>query len=186
MANQPLAFAELMAGGVLVLAGVSGSSIGEVIKGTFTWPPKSLVSTSTPGTSTSTSDGTNLTPSSTTVTPSGSNGAYSLKDLEQLWVNAGGPAAVAPVAGAIALAESSGIAGNVQQGQPYSTTGWGLWQITPGNSEPGIAVDNGLLNAQSNATAAVAKYNAAINQGLDGFSPWTTYTSGAYKTFLGG
>lgn len=43
MASQPLAFAELAAGGVLFLAGISGDSIGSVVKGTFTWPPKPLI-----------------------------------------------------------------------------------------------------------------------------------------------
>jgi len=40
MANQPLGFAEIFAGGILLIAGVSGDSIGSVVKGTFTWPPK--------------------------------------------------------------------------------------------------------------------------------------------------
>lgn len=34
MANLPLAFAELLAGGVLITAGATGSSLGDVVKGT--------------------------------------------------------------------------------------------------------------------------------------------------------
>jgi hypothetical protein len=40
MANQPLGFAEIFAGGILLIAGISGDSIGNVVKGTFQWPPK--------------------------------------------------------------------------------------------------------------------------------------------------
>jgi Lysozyme like domain len=105
--------------------------------------------------------------------------AYSYSQLEGYWISAGGPAAVAPIAAAIALAESAG-SNVIQQGQPYSTTGWGLWQITPGNSEPSIGVDNALLDPETNAKAAVAKYEQAGNS----FSPWTTYTSGKYEQFL--
>lgn len=99
--------------------------------------------------------------------------------LEGVWIQGGGDPAVAPIAAAISLAESSGIPNNVQKGQPYTTTGWGLWQITPGNSVPSVGVDNQLLNPVTNAQAAVAKYKAA-----GGFGPWTTYTSGAYRQYL--
>jgi Lysozyme like domain len=107
--------------------------------------------------------------------------AYTYSQLEGFWIQAGGPKAVAPVAAAIALAESSGE--NVeQQGQPYATTGWGLWQITPGNSEPNAGVDQQLLNPQADAKAAVEKYQQAGNS----FTPWTTFTSGKYLQFLKG
>lgn len=106
-------------------------------------------------------------------------GTYTYAQLEGLWINNGGPIAVAPIAAAIALAESSG-SDVIQKGQPYKTTGWGLWQITPGNSVPSVGVDNALLDPNKNAQAAVAKFKAAGNS----FSPWTTYTSGAYRQFL--
>lgn len=101
--------------------------------------------------------------------------------MASLWTLGGGPADVATIAGAIAMAESGGR--NVkQQGQPYSSTGWGPWQITPGNSEPQYGVDAALLVPINNAHAAVAKYHQAGNS----FSPWTTFTSGAYRKFLSG
>lgn len=107
--------------------------------------------------------------------------AYSYAQLEGYWIQAGGPKAVAPIAAAIAMAESSGE--NVeQQGQPYATTGWGLWQITPGNSEPNAGTDSQLLNPQADAKAAVEKYQQAGNS----FTPWTTFTSGKYLQFLQG
>lgn len=91
----------------------------------------------------------------------------------------GFPANLAPTMAAIAMAESSGN-NVVQQGQPYGTTGWGLWQITPGNSVPQFGTDQQLLNPVSNAQAAHAKW---ASQGL---GAWTTYTSGAFRQFMQG
>lgn len=102
----------------------------------------------------------------------------------QVWVNACGSdqtcIAAAPIAAAITFAESGNDPGVIQQGQPYGTTGWGLWQITPGNSEPQFGIDNSLLSAQANANAAVAKYKSAG----DSFTPWTTFTGGQYLKYL--
>jgi lysozyme-like protein len=107
--------------------------------------------------------------------------AYTYAQLESYWEQGGGSSVTAPIAAAIAMAESSGE--NVeQQGQPYATTGWGLWQITPGNSEPQYGTDADLLNPVNNAKAAVAKWKAAGNS----FTPWTTFTSGKYLQFLQG
>jgi len=107
--------------------------------------------------------------------------AYTYSQLEGFWTGAGGSSATAGIAAAIAMAESSGE-NVIQAGQPYATTGWGLWQITPGDSEPQIGTDNALLNPQTNAKAAVAKWKAAG----ESFSPWTTFTSGKYLQFLKG
>jgi hypothetical protein len=99
---------------------------------------------------------------------------------ERAWMGAGGPGGIlAHIAGAIAGAES-GWTMAIQKGQPYATTGWGPWQITPGNSEPQFGTDYALLNWRSNALAAVAKYRQAGGS----FSPWTTFTSGAYTQFM--
>ena len=87
----------------------------------------------------------------------------------------------AVIATAITMPESSANADSIQRGQPYATTGWGLWQITPGNSVPSVAVDYGLLVPQNNADAAFIKYRGSRNT----FRPWTTYTNGAYRNWLG-
>jgi hypothetical protein len=79
---------------------------------------------------------------------------------------------------AIAHPESGANPQAVQQGQPYSTEGWGLWQITPGNSEPNIATNSGLLNAQKNADAAAAKLHS------QGLGAWTTYSDGAFQPYF--
>lgn len=79
--------------------------------------------------------------------------------------HATGPAAskgVSVVAAAIAMAESGGRP--VVNG--IGATGY--WQIHPGGSQ--------YLDPDTNAAAAVAKFNAAVAAGRDGFSPWTSYT----------
>lgn len=97
-------------------------------------------------------------------------------DLAQLWIRAGGPPQVAGTAAAIALAESSGRPDATNPNDNHGLqTSWGLWQVSQGNHNPYPNWDIPLMNAQ----IAVAKYNAA-----GGFSPWGTYTSGAYKRFL--
>lgn len=93
--------------------------------------------------------------------------------LEALWIQAGGRPAAANMAAAIALAESSGR----QDAVNYNTNGTvdrGYWQI---NSVHGaLSTDEPLANAK----AAVE----ISNNGTD-WSPWTTYTSGAYVPYLG-
>jgi hypothetical protein len=111
----------------------------------------------------------------------GGPGTLSLGAIERLWTAAGGPGGGwAHIAAAITGAESGFRPGAVQQGQPYATTGWGLWQITPGNSEPQFGVNQALLNPMNNAGAAVAKFRGAGYT----FAPWTTFMDGAYLQFM--
>lgn len=92
---------------------------------------------------------------------------------------AGWPPGPAAVATAITMPESGRNASIVQAGQPYATTGWGLWQITPGNSVPQFGIDGQLLHALNNGRAGHFKWAQA-----GGFSPWTTYGDGAYRPWL--
>ena len=126
-----------------------------------------------------------------TITPaaSGGSGPISYADIAGYWELAGGPDSVAQTAAAITGAEAYGTTddpaeggkpGAVQPGEPYSTTGWGLWQITPGDSESAYGVDYQLLDPWNNAEAAVAKY---VGDG-DSFNPWVTYWDGAYESFV--
>jgi hypothetical protein len=99
----------------------------------------------------------------------GGLGRAGLRYLENLWMSAGGPGGgTAHVAAAIALAESGGspIAHN-----PSGASG--LWQIL------GQVVPGNIFNPYVNALNAVSKYRTA-----GGFSPWVTYTSGAYLHFM--
>ena len=103
---------------------------------------------------------------------------YSYGQLEQLWIDAGGSKALAPLMAAIALAES---AGNPQATNPTDNNGtqtsWGLWQISDGTHNQPV---QGILDPLTNAKAAVAKYK---QQGL---SAWGTYDSGAYRRYYQG
>lgn len=85
---------------------------------------------------------------------------YSLSRIERLWISVGGSRGWAPLMAAVALAESGGQVTVVQQGQPPATTGWGLWQITPGTPK--------MLTAEANARAALQKFAEAATP-LD---PW--------------
>jgi Transglycosylase SLT domain len=121
--------------------------------------------------------------------PAAASGTLGYTAIEGYWVYAGGPSGSDPnvsghtypqVAAAITACESSFEPGIIQAGQPYSTTGWGLWQITPGNSVPGeYGSDYQLLDPWNNAEGAVWKYDQA-----GGFSPWTTYVDGCYANNL--
>ncbi len=103
---------------------------------------------------------------------------YSYAQLESLWIGAGGPKALAPEAAAIAEAESGG---NSDSLNPNDNGGrqssFGLWQISNGTHAP---PSPNWANPAVNAQLAVAKWKAAG----DSFSPWGTFSSGAYKAFL--
>jgi len=111
--------------------------------------------------------------SSMTSAPAGSTvlttsaalgGTLGCPGLEELWEEAGGSDAQAVTAASIAMAESSG--------QQYATGPFGergYWQINP---------DHGSLSTYDplgNAKAAVIISDDGTN-----WTPWTTYTSGAY------
>jgi len=105
---------------------------------------------------------------------------YTYAQLQGLWINAGGPRAVAPVAAAIAEAESGGCStalNPTDNGGRQSS--FGLWQISNGTHTPPAA---NIYDPAVNARQALAKYQGAGNS----FSPWGTYNSGAYKAYLSG
>jgi LysM repeat protein len=92
------------------------------------------------------------------------SGTLSCPALEELWEEAGGSPGEAVMAASIAMAESSG--------QQYATGGVGergYWQINPNHGA--LSTYDPLGNAK-----------AAVILSADGtnWTPWTTYTSGAY------
>lgn len=92
--------------------------------------------------------------------------------LSQLWINAGGSPQLANTMAAIAMAESGG---NPNAQNPSGASG--LWQILmPANAG---YVHGNVFDPFVNAQAAVAIEKA------QGLNAWTTYTSGAYRQFLG-
>jgi hypothetical protein len=123
------------------------------------------------------------------VRPAAASGTLGYAQIEGFWIDAGGPASGAQIAAAITGAESSFYPGIIQQGVDYcgsggDRAGWGLWQITCGNSVPAYGTDFQLLDPWNNAEAAVAKYDEDAAAGLNGFDPWTTYQNGQYENYL--
>lgn len=112
--------------------------------------------------------------------------ALSFQALQDLWKQAGGSAASAPVAAAIALAESGGRPDAHNPKPPDDS--YGLWQINMlGSLGParrrqfGLSSNDQLYDPLTNAKAAVA-----ISGGGSSFSAWSTYTNGAYRAHLNG
>jgi murein DD-endopeptidase MepM/ murein hydrolase activator NlpD len=93
--------------------------------------------------------------------------------LEALWVEADGDPSEAPMAAAIAMAESGGNARAINH-NTNGTIDRGLWQI---NSIHG---SQSTLDERRNARAAVEISNDGKEWG-----PWVTYKKGAEKQFLG-
>jgi LysM repeat protein len=111
------------------------------------------------------SSGTSAPAGSTVLTTSAVlSGTLSCPGLEELWEQAGGFHAQAVMAASIAMAESSG-----QQFATGAAGERGYWQINP---------DHGSLSTYDplgNAKAAVIISDDGTN-----WTPWTTFTSGAY------
>jgi hypothetical protein len=112
----------------------------------------------------------------------------SYSQLEGLWIQAGGSQASAPIAAAIALAESSGNPSSLDNNPGTGDLSYGLWQINMIGSlgpsrlkEFGLTSDSQLLDPLTNAQAAVKVAGGGANPN---FSPWTTFTSGKYLKYL--
>ena len=100
--------------------------------------------------------------------------AYTYSQLEAIWINNGGNKAYAPIAAAIAMAESGGSA-DATNHNTNGSTDRGLWQI---NSTWGAL---STYDVNANAKAAIQISNNGAN-----WKPWTTYNTGAYFQFLQG
>lgn len=96
---------------------------------------------------------------------------YTFRQLEEIWVGAGGPRVEAPWAASIALAESGGDPNAINHNSNGSIDR-GLWQI---NSVHGKL---STTNVAGNALAAVKLHSESQ------FTPWVTFKTGAYKKFL--
>lgn len=97
---------------------------------------------------------------------------YTFAQLEGLWIQNGGGRAAAPVAAAIALAESGGNP-NATNYNSNGSIDRGLWQV---NSTHGT---QSTYDINGNTRAAIS-----ISSNGSNWSPWTTFTSGAYRSFL--
>ncbi len=106
-------------------------------------------------------------PTTTTVTTTSSttlHGTLSCPELEELWEDGGGSHAEAFMAAEIAMAESGG-----QQFATGSVGERGYWQINPNHGSLST------YDPLGNAKAAVIISDDGTN-----WTPWTTFTSGAY------
>jgi hypothetical protein len=111
------------------------------------------------------------------VIQGGASGGGGQSTLAQLWITAGGDPKLANIMAAIAMAESSGRVGATNSNSNGSTDR-GLWQINSVHSE--FDANRLLTDPLYNAQAAVAIEKSS------GLGAWVTYTTGAYKRFLGG
>ncbi len=93
------------------------------------------------------------------------SGTLSCGGLEELWEQAGGSSGAAVTAASIAMAESSG-----QQFATGSVGERGYWQINPNHGSLST------YDPLGNAKAAVI-----ISDNGQNWSPWTTFTSGAFE-----
>ena len=100
----------------------------------------------------------------TAATTTNLSGTLNCGGLEALWVEAGGSRAVEVTAASIAMAESGG-----NQFATGTVGERGYWQINPVNGSLST------YDPYGNARAAVIMSGNGTN-----WSPWTTYTSGAY------
>jgi hypothetical protein len=97
---------------------------------------------------------------------------YNYAQLEGIWCQAGGDPGAAPIAAAIAMAESGGNTTATNQ-DSNGTVDRGLWQI---NSVHGA---QSTYDVMGNARAA-----KAISNNGQSWAPWTTYTNGAYRQYV--
>lgn len=122
-----------------------------------------------------------------TVVPRAFAQDLSFAQIEQLWEKAGGSPSLAPTMAAIALAESGGNPQALNNNPSTGDYSVGLWQInyygnllssrTQRYGPPSLLQSNPLANAKAAVDLA---------QGGNGLGNWTTYTSGAFRQYLGG
>jgi Lysozyme like domain len=106
------------------------------------------------------------------VPPPASGANYSQQQLQSLWIQAGGNPNFALIASAIAMAESGGNPGAIDN-DSNGTQDRGLWQI---NSTHG---SQSVFDPLGNARAAIA-----ISSNGSNWQPWTTFNTGAYLKFM--
>lgn len=119
---------------------------------------------------------TGTAPTGTTPTV-GVSQTYNHANLMDLWTGNGGDKSTADLAAAIALAESSGVAGTTSS-NPDGGTNVGLWQLDTKGVGAGYTVDQ-LKDPAKNAQITIMATSNGTNWG-----PWETWHTGAYKQFL--
>lgn len=105
------------------------------------------------------------------------SGNYNHAQLMTLWTSNGGSPATANIAGAIAMAESSGRP-DATSSNPDGGINVGLWQLDTKGKGAGYTVAQ-LQDPGTNARVAVFGSSNGTN-----WSAWATFASGTYKAFL--
>lgn len=101
---------------------------------------------------------------------------YNYSQLVGIAESGGFPPRYAGIAASIALAESSGNP-SAEHHNTNGSTDYGLWQINSVHAGS-YGQPNSWLNPQTNAKVAYSLFKS------QGFRPWVTYNSGAYKRYL--
>ncbi len=120
--------------------------------------------------------------------PQSGNAAQREAQLRDAASKAGFSGNALNMAVAIGMAESGGNAGEVNNNPGTGDLSYGDWQINMlGGMGPqrraqyGLSSNDALLDPYTNARVAYA-----MSGGGQNWDPWSTYKSGAYKSFLGG
>jgi hypothetical protein len=104
-------------------------------------------------------------------------GVMTKEQIKALWTGNGGSPATAPIAAAIAEAESSGRT-QVTSPNPDGGTNVGLWQLDTKGAGAGHTIEQ-LQDPATNARVTIMKSANGSNWG-----PWETWHTGAYKKYL--
>jgi hypothetical protein len=109
----------------------------------------------------------------------------SFKQLESLWIQAGGSKISAPTAAAVALAESGGNTAALNNNSSSGDYSVGLWQINYyGSLGPSRAARYGQPDQLRADPYANARAAIDLSRNGSNWSPWSTFTSGAYLSHL--
>lgn len=111
---------------------------------------------------------------------------FSYAQIQQLWVDGGGNPSVAPIAAAIALAESGGHSDSLNDTPATGDYSVGLWQI---NYYAGLRAERvakyGTPEQLLASPLLQARAAVDISGGGTNWRPWSTYLNGAYRQFVG-
>lgn len=111
--------------------------------------------------------------------------SYSYAKLRSLWIQAGGDPNLASTMAAVALAESGGKVGALNDNAATGDYSVGLWQINYfGGMRTGRTQQFGAPQKLQTDPLANARAAVALAAGGNGLSNWTTFSSGAYKAFF--
>jgi len=107
-------------------------------------------------------------------------GVYSSSDIASALIRAGVPASVVPTLTAVSGAESRFGANPVSPPNKNGSRDWGVFQINDAAHPQMGGAKVASLPLDQQAALAAQIYRS------EGLNAWTTYKSGAYKSFLGG